>query len=214
MNTKSTWGSHVPINKSILETFDITGVIELGAGYNSTQMFFENNSKVLSIETSKEWVNEIRKNIKEDENHRILYYDIPSNIIKSTRRHQVTKEFLTQAVQFVDSQITSEFNFLFIDSISCLRYDMLVNLYHKFDVITFHDYQKPGIKNHYNDGYINEDDDYQMYIDQTYEAHTGILIKKTLTDKIDQLMSNLQRNTFDYIKGSEAKLIEVENGNM
>jgi len=35
------WGSHIPLNKSLLQTFPITGALELGAGFYSTKLFFD-----------------------------------------------------------------------------------------------------------------------------------------------------------------------------
>lgn len=182
------WGSHIPVNSSILKVFDITGVMELGIGYHSTPMFFESAKKVIAIETDKAWIDKLSTEIKQDDDHKIVYHETPKHIKRATRRHQLSDNELLDARNFMLSHITDELNFLFIDCISSFRWEALTYLHDKFDVITFHDYQHPGIRNHYCNGKLELSEDYEMFIDKTYMSHTGILIHKKLVHKFDELI--------------------------
>lgn len=183
---RETWGSHIPINMSLIEVLGITGVIELGAGYHSTAAFFKSCDNVISIETDEKWVKEIQSNISQSDTKRILHYQMPDGISRKTRRHETSDDVRQEYLQFIQSNKTDTFNMLFVDSISSLRYDAVVQLHTTFDVVTFHDYQARGQKNHYCGG-IKHSDDYTLYVDKTYEAHTGILLKKEFEHLIDDL---------------------------
>jgi hypothetical protein len=187
VNDINRWGSHVPINMSILKTFDIRGVLELGIGLNSTPFFFKYAPYVLAVETDLQWIERMRKSLTEDDNHKIVYHEVPEYIIRKTRRADLDPKDLKKASKFMNSLVNDKLNFLFIDCISSLRYEALTTMYKKFDVITFHDYQPPGITNHYEGGF-KPNSDYVMYRDETFIAHTGILIRKELEDKMDQLI--------------------------
>lgn len=181
------WSSHIPINSSILRVFDITGVLELGIGYHSTPMFFKNAKKVVGVETDLEWINKMKDDLVQDEHHRLVYHQMPKRVKRPTRRKELTEQELLDARNFMLSMVESDLNFLFIDCISSLRWEALTHLHTKFDVITFHDYQLPGIHNHYCDGHLELSDEYEMFIDKTYISHTGLLLHKNVVDKFDEL---------------------------
>ena len=73
-----------------------------------------------------------------------------------------------------------------------MRYDVLSQLYTKFDIVTFHDYQEMsrGLRIFYNGGF-KPNDNYEMLVDETFPTKTGIIIKKSLADKIPLLKENL-----------------------
>lgn len=183
------WSSHIPINSSILKVFDITGVLELGIGYHSTPMFFREAKKVIGVETDKNWIDKLSSEIEQDETHQLIHHPMPSHVSRATRRNRLTEQELLDARKFMLKFVADDLNFLFIDCISSLRWEALTHLHSHFDVITFHDYQPPGIHNHYCDGKLELSDDYEMFIDKTYPSHTGILIHKNLMDRFDKLVS-------------------------
>lgn len=209
--TKISWGSHVPINNAILEAFPITGVLELGAGYHSTAAFFEKAPKTVSIETDLAWIEEMRKTLKEDDEHRLVHYQVPKEITRSVRRRNVSEQFLYTSVEFFRKHKEPDLNFLFIDCISSLRYEALIRLYEKFDVITFHDYQdlvgKRGIQNHYNGKEFEPNSDYIMLVDETYLCHTGVLVHKKYEDMLDDLYAAHANQVDGYFKGYKQKLV-------
>jgi len=202
-----TWGSHVPINKTIIEFFKVTGVMELGAGYNSTPMFFQHSPYTVSIETDKEWVDKMKADLTEDENRKLIHQTTLNPATRATRRHMVSQEFLQNAYEFWMSHMDDRLNFLFIDSISSLRYEALTRLYDKFDFITFHDYQPPGITNHYNGGFTPPSG-YKAYIDKTYPACTGILIKDSVEFDMDKLKAHHQKNAKEYLNDSNPNIVQ------
>lgn len=205
------WGSHIPINSSILKVFDITGVMELGIGYHSTPMFFQSAKKVIGIETDKAWIDKMLSEIETDNNHKIIHHKIPNHIKRPTRRHMLSKEELLDARNFMLSHVTDDLNFLFIDCISSFRWEALTYLHDKFDVITFHDYQPPGIHNHYCDGKLKLSDDYEMFIDQTYVSHTGVLIHKKLVHKFDELVE-VHKKEVPKFHDAKPRLVKYNNG--
>ena len=204
------WSSHTPINKSILRVFDITGVLELGIGYYSTPMFFRNAKKVVGVETDLEWINKMSSDLQQDENHRLVHQQMPKRVKRPTRRKELTEQELLDARNFMLSMVESDLNFLFIDCISSLRWEALTHLYTKFDVITFHDYQPPGIHNHYCDGLLNLSDDYEMFIDKTYISHTGLLLHKNVVGKFDELKRVHSEEVPQHHKANP-KLVKYQN---
>lgn len=206
-NTRATWGSHVPINKAILETTNIKGVMELGIGYNSTPSLFESSPYVVGIENDLKWINEMRDSgsIAEDNNHKIIHHELPPKVSRSSRRHEFGDSFFADVRAFYDKYYSTKTNMIFVDCYSCCRYEALLHLSKKsVDVITFHDYQLPnGLKNHYNGGV--EDvvpDKFDFYIDKTYTQHTGIWIRKKFTHDIDQIIEATRKHADEWIPGS------------
>lgn len=207
MNDKLTWGSHIPAHKALIDTYDIQGILELGAGLHSTSFFFNNCDNVISIETDKSWVKKLRTELKEDERHKLVLHEIPQNISRATRRRDITNEFLKDSVAFWKKNITKEINYLFIDSISCLRLEALEKLRNKFDIIVFHDANSKGLKNHYNENILDKlskSTKYNLIIDKTYKQYTGILILKKF-GKLDEFEKNHKMRVKEY-SNHEAQL--------
>ena len=207
MTDKTTWGSHVPVHKSLFETYEVTGVIELGAGYHSTEMFFENCSKVTSIETDSVWVNKLQQTIKQDDDHKLVLHEVPVNITRSTRRSQVDADFLESSVSFWESHIDGDMNYLFVDCISSLRLEAVEKLKSKFDIIVMHDVNEKGLGNHYKLDMLDElskDTTHNLVVDSTYRQHTGILVSKKL-GKIEEFIAEHAKQTEAYSK-TKAKI--------
>lgn len=180
-----TWGSHVFLHKAVFETFDIKGAIELGAGNWSTKLLRELCDNVVSVESDKGWIEKLKRRGLDN----ILYQKAPGRFVD---RSSVSIDERNEYVSFVDSLITDSINLLFIDCVRSMRYDALSQLYTKFDIVTFHDYQQmsQGLKKFYNGGF-KPNDSYEMLVDETFPTKTGIIIKKTLANKIPLLKENL-----------------------
>ena len=196
---RQTWGSHAPINRALMETFNVTGVMELGMGWNSTVVFNELAKYVVSVETDKQWINELKaQGIVETENHKIIHQQTPHDIVRQTRRWNLSPSVLQQldqeAVTLWKSLLDDRLNMLFIDSISSLRYPALVELHSDFDIIVMHDYELKrghGRELHWANGAFECPDTHVMFIDETYTVETAFMIRKNLiTDKkIESLRS-------------------------
>lgn len=206
-NNRATWGSHVPVNNAILETTTITGVLELGIGYNSTPALFESSPYVLGVENDLAWIEEMRNSgmIKEDENHKLIHHDLPG-VTRSTRRDTLEEQHFANLESYYNNIYNSKIGMVFVDCYSSSRYTALRFFAKKnVDVITFHDYQLPtGLRNHYNGGV--EDvvpDNYSFYIDKTYVQHTGIWIRKDFEHDIEAIIEATKHHASKWIPGSE-----------
>jgi hypothetical protein len=182
-----------------METFNVTGVMELGMGWNSTIVFNELAEYVVSVETDKQWINELKvQGIVETENHKIIHHQTPHGIVRQTRRWNLSPSVLQQldqeAVTLWKSLLNDRLNMLFIDCISSLRYPALVELHSDFDIIVMHDYELKrghGRELHWANGTFECPDTHVMFIDETYRVETAFMIRKNLiTDKkIESLRS-------------------------
>lgn len=201
MSNRFSWGSHIPINKTILRTFNITGVLELGAGFHSTPFFFENCDYVISVEQDKEWINKMRQeaNLVEDDNHSLIHMDV-APYIRSSRRNTIDAETLDQASSFF-SEVSEDkrLNFLFIDCYSGFRLEALNSIAYKFDYVVFHDVQPRGMDNHfYKDMIVPKD--FVRLRDRTFNCHCGILIRKDLFNEEiwEVMLENFRQEVLDY----------------
>jgi len=212
LSNKITWGSHIPLHKSIFNVLPISGSVEFGAGVHSTKVFFENTPFAISVETDEKWVEHVKENVGEDDNHKIYHVQTP--IQRADRERNVDKRLIDDAIQKCTNLINqhNEINHMFVDSISSLRYRLLTELNTKFDVVTFHDYWTPGFTNHYRGGWAMKNPDYQMYIDKTYQNHTGLLVHKSLLKMIPNLIVELQKQVEEY-HPSTANLVKIPHGN-
>lgn len=207
-DTRTTWGSHIPTNQALLDYLSIDGVLEIGAGLNSTPMFARHIPNCVSIETDEEWVERMRAEIGPRRGLDLVHYDLKDPSIKRNTR-RVSEEVETRFLDFCRTKIRPDINMLFVDGISSLRYVSVVELTRFFDVVTFHDYQDKGKKNHYRGG-IPKIDNYDLFVDQTFEAHTGILIASDLEFNLDHFRTAHARRLDDFYPGAETKVERVE----
>lgn len=209
------WGSHVPLNASILKTFPITGVLELGAGLNSTPLFFKHAASAISVEADQAWINKLRneKLITETENHQIIHHEIPEPIICSTRREVIPEQILENAGDFYKTLIDEKLNFLFIDCYSGFRLRALQSIHEHFDVVAYHDAHKGADRNHSYD-LFEPSDKFDWYMDETWLTHTGLLVSKELSSYVPELISNMEIESPKYAKKFDTKckvnLVEKE----
>lgn len=214
-NHKQTWGSHVPLNKSLLKTFDISGVLELGIGFNSTPLFFQSCDNVISVENDLDWIEKIKseKIVVETDTKYIIHHDV-GDIKRTTRRHDLSDSFLISMNEYYKSLDVHLLNMLFVDQYSSLRLESLKAISDCFDVVVYHDVQRPGINNHYYGGFIPSDK-FDCFIDKSYKVWTGLLINKELVHKIDKLKEILDKETYNYTK-SESLIVQelAKDGDM
>lgn len=187
------WGSHIPTNTSILKTFPINGILELGAGLNSTPLFFSNCNKVITIENDLDWINKLKNEnlITESENHKIIYHNLPKNITRSTHRNDISNNILRETIEFYKSNMTSDLNFLFVDGYAGLRLETLTHLHKSFDIITYHD-AEPRFDKDYDYSHFIPSKEYFQIFDRTFSAHVGILISKKFENLIPLFKENFK----------------------
>jgi len=200
------WGSHVPTNISVLKSFQVTGVLELGAGLNSTPLFFDNCKNVISIENDLNWIDKLREEnlIKETENQKLVYHKLPEYINRSTHKRDIPKNILKESIDFYNSYITPEINFLFIDGYAGLRLEALEKLYKKFDIITYHD-TEPKFDHCYDYSLFKPSEDYIHMFDRTFPANVGILISKKYKDQIIEFEKNFILEAEKYASKFDSK---------
>jgi len=184
------WGSHVPVTLAIIKTFPITGALELGAGTHSTKVLFDNLKYVTSIENDLSWINKLRKNLIEDETHQIVHQLLPENIRLDTPSEHIETSVLEEASEFYKQYLAYELDYLFVDCFSGFRLQALTTLYQNFNVITYHDANERYDK-HYGYSKFFPSDDYVHFIDETFEAHTGLLISNYFRYLIPEFKENL-----------------------
>lgn len=211
MSKNLQWGSHVPVNQALLDTYDIKGVVEFGVGYHSTPLFIKQSPKVLAIETDREWIQKVQSEFEEKEEFVLLHQDI-SPVVRSTRRKDLTKEQLEKQYSFYRSLDLSEYNYLFIDSASSTRYAIFETIADQFDIIVLHDVNEKGLINHWNDGEGLELSGYKRFIHKTYTQQTGILLREELCSKYDQLKKRMVETT--KLWGNKNSILEEWNGTL
>lgn len=184
MSDAFTWGSHVPINKALIDTFSPTGVIELGIGYNSTPAFREEVEYVLSVENDKAWLEKMQIDWPGDSKKTYLHHKVDE--FRYTRRHDISEEKLKAANEFYNSLCRQPYNYLFIDCFSGYRLEAFNSMHEWFDFVVFHDYQpKRARGNHWGGAQVPfNQEKFSLLIDETYEVWTGIIYNKKFEDSI------------------------------
>lgn len=194
------WGSHLPLNISLLKIFPITGVLELGAGINSTPIFFQNSEHTVSIECDLNWINKLRSEniVQEDENHKMYHHIVPKKIVRQTPRGSISAKNLKLASDFYASFISPSINYMFVDCYAGLRLEALM-LYENFDFVAYHD-AEPNADHYYKYSKFNPNQDYLHYIDKTFLAHTGFLIHKKFENLLEDFIKEYSIQAEIYAK--------------
>lgn len=194
------WGSHIPLNTTILKVLPITGVLELGAGLNSTGLFFNNADYVTSVEADQQWIQTLReKGLEDTPKHKIVHHPLPEGIVRGTYRENIDPKLLKEAATFYKAQITDEMNYLFVDCYAGFRLEALLELHHLFDVIAYHDAEE---KHDYEYGYstFHANVDYRHFIDKTFLAHTGLLVTSRFDEYMPKFIETLNIESDKYAK--------------
>lgn len=202
-NQQARWGSHIPINKTLLAVFDITGVMELGMGLFSTPLFTSLSPRTVSVECDIEWINNLKaKGISNSKTHKIIHHVIEDeDVNRSTNYKEVTNTIKQKANLLYEQHLTDDINYLFIDCYAGLRLSALQSLYEKMDIIVFHD---AGIRDSQLYGYDQfiEHPNYTLFHDSSFSPWTGFLIKNSLldNDKFEQIKQLHNKYFTDHVK--------------
>ena len=131
------WGSHIPINKTLHELFDVTGVMELGMGFFSTPIFTSLSPYTISIESDIQWIDNLEEQgIGNTTTHKIVHHNINNdNIDRSTDYTDISDSVKETANILYDQYLTDNINYL-LDVIS--PYPPIARPKHKEDPVPRH----------------------------------------------------------------------------
>jgi hypothetical protein len=190
-------GTHLPVLQAILETFQPHGVMELGAGQNSTPYLYEHAPKLVTIETDANWVRQVVGICPPRENFTLIHHDI-ANVTSKTRMQAIPVPVKHECVHFYQEILerNSDLDLLFIDHVDGLRGLALAALHDRFDFVIYHDAEDPC----YGYEMLGPVDcgRHLQFVFRTFVPHTGILIDKRFADRLPEFSDNLDRHARAY----------------
>ena len=190
------YGTHLPVLQSLLDVFRPQGVLELGAGLHSTALFHRGVKTFVSIETNEKWVEELRETIPQREHFALLHHRVAFS--ERTRYRAIPQAAKDEAVRYYEAVLARQpkLDLLFIDHVSGLRSHTLAALHPRFDLAVYHDAQDKGY------GWDQHDFDHSPshlhFVLKTFVPHTGILVRRTLADKLPAWKQALNEQTQAY----------------
>jgi len=189
------WASSIPVIRSIMDYFNPTGVLELGAGKNSTPVIYEYNKKFISIETDKEWIEMVKEIIPPRDNFTLIHHALGINF-RRTFVH-IDKQIKKQCVEFYKQFISSDMEFLFVDHVAGLRVSAIIGLMNFFKYIVYHDADEPKL---YGYNYLTKDitKNFIHILVRLPYVHTGILIKNQYSGDIEKFIQLLDKHNQIY----------------
>lgn len=192
------WGSHVPVCEAVFDAFGIDSVLELGAGLNSTPLFFARAGHVVSIEADADWISRMRsEGVTEDATRTFVHYRAPKGVNRSTYREKLPPGELEHATRFYVSQIPPTIGLLFIDCYAGYRRQAILDLYRRSRVVVWHD-AEPEHDHQYGYSSMRFDDGWQRIVDRTWPAHTGVLLCPDLAHQSGRFVSLLRHSAARY----------------
>lgn len=138
-NTIETWGSHIPLFRTVCEFAKHDTIIECGIGFFSTPELVASCKRLFCIEHDPEWAQKVMQDIKGSEKVTLFTEPVPSG--KKAIRAWLTGEELI-AAERVYARLFPQLphsDILFVDTFSGLRLTALQMLWQKADTIIIHD---------------------------------------------------------------------------
>jgi len=211
------YGTHLPVLATTLRLFQINGVLELGGGVYSTQLFHQSTETVQTIENDHSWYEELKskfhvslkKTVIFDETdfsrkEKLLWNDIPTRAKNSLLLYHKTL------------MAHPEINFLFVDHFVSLRSVSLLSLIRFMDVIVYHDSESLSYG---YDGFLLLADlsDFSLIQVSATQPNTSILIRKTFASTsriaISDFIEELKQQLTEYCDRSVDYLRKVAHTN-
>jgi hypothetical protein len=186
---KFKWSSHQPVIYTAIELLKPNFILELGIGNYSSPLFINSNAKkIIHIENDNKWINLVKTNFQFDNRSEIIFHELESGIINSTKRKKVSEKFLNDATEYYINlkDKIENFNYdkklLFVDHYASLRVLSINILSKHFDFVIYHDAEAPE-EYEYNllDTALLEKFDH--YVLKTDSSWTGFYINQGLTDR-------------------------------
>ena len=180
MGTPQTMGSHKPVLMAILDIFQPQSVMELGMGFNSTQLFWENVPFLVTVENDLVWYNKMIGELQERKGAIPIHHNLGPGIHTKTKPHQFPSSVRVNCEKFYKElgNKYGKMDMLFVDQFAVLRELSLNCLYHLFNIIVFHDSEHPGY--HYKNFTSRDLSNYHHYRFASMTTHTDILIAKAV----------------------------------
>ncbi len=211
------YGTHLPVLVTTLRLFQINGVLELGGGVYSTQLFHQSTETVQTIENDHSWYEQLKskfhvslkKTVIFDETdfsrkEKLLWNDIPTRAKNSLLLYHKTL------------MAHPEINFLFVDHFVSLRSVSLLSLIRFMDVIVYHDSESLSYG---YDGFLLLADlsDFSLIQVSATQPYTSILIRKTFASTsriaISDFIEELKQQLTEYCDRSVDYLRKVAHTN-
>lgn len=140
------YGTHLPVLVSLLSLFPVGGVLELGGGIHSTQLFHQASPIVLTVENDEQWYKVLLQKFNN-------FNDLKRIILDKTKFKRKEKLIWIDVAEKASSsvklyrQLLSTYpavNFLFVDHFIALRPISMLTLVDFMDIIVFHDTESPA----------------------------------------------------------------------
>jgi hypothetical protein len=192
------YGTHVPVLQAMLDVFQPSGILELGVGRNSTPLFHEYGKRLVSVETNRQWIDEIGKTFPQRANFSLIHHELTS-ITERTRAHTIPERVKSECVKYylAIKAMNPELNLLFIDHVSGLRAATLISLHQHFDHVVYHDADKAGYR---YDLFTQQDTGSHLhFVLRSFVPCTGLLIRKNLAGKLPELERALEKYGKEYL---------------
>jgi hypothetical protein len=202
------FGSHFPVLKAVLETFEVRGVIEIGSGLTSTP-FFAQHGAVTSLETNSKWITSVEEALAKFDEAKIVHVKmngLESKTDSWTMGTDFDSVFETQSQVLSDAlmQYMTEtkahphLDLLFVDQEPVqLRALSLLQLYSRFKIVAWHDAEQSAINYEFFLKYANLTD-YELHTSRLLTPHTGVLVHKSMSTKIGPFFNRVAANTKIY----------------
>lgn len=201
------FGSHFPVLKAVLETFEVQGVVEIGSGLTSTP-FFAQHGAVTSLETNSKWITSVEEALAKFDEAKVVHIKIKAlgktdswtmgtdfDSVFETQS-QVLSDVLMQYTTAIKAH--SHLDLLFVDQEPVqLRALSLLQLYSRFKIVAWHDAEQSAINYEFFLKYANLTD-YELHTSRLLSPHTGILVHKSISTKIGPFLNRVAANAKIY----------------
>ena len=126
------YGSCLPMIKSVLDFFGKEKVIECGSGFFSTKLFLEMSGGLVSIEHDFDFSKIVLENVVFSQNDQYIVRTLKS--IRRDERYESVMSFYEDVFSK-----NRDCSILFVDTVGSIRGSILIDFYHMFDIVIFHD---------------------------------------------------------------------------
>jgi hypothetical protein len=192
------WSTHKPLLKALIDVYKVENIVELGIGLHSTKLFNEstNIKRILSIENDIKWLQLYQKNNLIKSNHIVIYHNLGNDITKQKLPKDLSQHQICRIADYylnLEYIIRDRFDLLFVDNFAAYRSIAINQLFHRFNIIVYHDSESTDFYQYY----FKKDilDNYSKYTLMTDSVTTSCFVKH---DKEVELTTNIQDHIDEY----------------
>ena len=207
------YGTHLPILVTALSLLQITGVLELGGGVYSTQLFHESTETVQTIENDRNWHEELKRKFDVSLKKAVILDATDFGRKEKLTWNDIESRAKNSLVLYHDTlKAHSEINFLFVDHFVSLRSVALTSLISFMDVVVYHDSE--SLSYGYGGFFLLADlSDFSLIHVSATKPHTSILIRNSFTSRsgitLTDLIKFLELQLEEYCNPSVDYLLKV-----